>query len=298
MRIDLSFVIWTFLNMQGLEDEISGQENQNADLQSRDHLKGRTIMKFWLGPKGVYLVTGAKNAQSVLRNSGNLTSNELFFMALSQLDAVEKQDVGKFKADKSGRSHIPLNKVSPEGRIWEPNHRIFVDNLTTSQPVGVMTDKFLELFTETLSQFPRGQSKSLRLYTFLQKEMARCAITALSGEEILKQNPNFINAMWKFDFGVYPLAFGVPRFMYPKAYAARDAFNEMGQKFLQAAWGKFDWNGPEADADWEPIFGTRFHRTHSKFLKDRGFTLQSRSGMHIGTIWAYGYSHFRYTSCP
>ncbi len=50
-------------------------------------------MKFWLGPKGMYLVTGAKNAQSVLRNSGNLTSDELFFMALKQLDAVEPQDI-------------------------------------------------------------------------------------------------------------------------------------------------------------------------------------------------------------
>jgi hypothetical protein len=235
----------------------------------------------------MYLVTGAENAQSVLRNSGNLTSDELFFMALKQLDAVEPQDIEKFKADKSGRSHVPASKVGPEGRIWEPNHRIFIDNLTPPRSVGTISEKFIDLFSATLEKFPKGQSKTMRLYKFLQQEMGRCAIISLSGEEILRQNPAFIDAMWEFDAGVYPLAFGVPRLIYPKVYRARDAYNRMGQKFLTAAWEKFDWDGPDEDADWEPIFGTRFHRTHAKFLKDKGFSLQSRSGMHIGTIWAY-----------
>jgi hypothetical protein len=250
-----------------------------------DNLNGRTIMKFWLGPKGVYLVTGPKNVQSVLRNSGTLSSNELFYMAVEQLDAVEKKDVDKFRDDKSGRSHIPAGEVGPEGRIWEPNHQIFTE-LTQTRTVDLMTNKFCTLFSETIAKFPVGNSKSSRLYKYLQNEMARCAIVALSGEEILKQNPDFVEAMWNFDAGVFPLAFGVPRFIYPKAYVARDIFHEMGEKFLNAAWEKFDWDGPEAQTEWEPIFGTKFHRTHSRFLKERGFALRSRSGMHIGTIWA------------
>jgi hypothetical protein len=245
-------------------------------------------MKFWLGPKGVYLVTGAKNSQAVLKNSGSLSSDELIFMVLAQLDSADQKDIDQFRADKSGRSHIPLNPVGPGGRIWEQNHRIFTDNLMTAKSVKAMVDKFLELFTATLEeQFPVGQTKTLQLYSFLKQEMARCAIVSLSGEELLKQNPGFIDAMWEFDSYVYPILFGIPRFLYPKAYAAREAYHKMGEKFLAAAWKKFDWDGPDVDADWEPIFGTRFHRTHSKFLKDRGFALRTRSGMHIGTTWAY-----------
>jgi len=116
--------------------------------------------------------------------------------------------------------------------------------------------------------------------------VARCAIIALFGEEILKQSSKFVEAMWDFDAFVFPLAFGVPRFIYPKAYAARDAFHEMGETFLNAAWEKFDWNGLEAQTKWELIRGTRFYCTHSKFLKERRFVLRSRSGMHLGTIWA------------
>jgi hypothetical protein len=245
-------------------------------------------MKYWLGPKGVYLVTGAKNSQAVLRNSGNLSSDEFIFMVLPQLDGAVKEDVDQFRADKTGRSHIPLGPVGPGGRIWEQNHRIFTDNLTTAKSVGIMIDKFLELFTATLNErFPVGEGKPLQLYSFLKQEMARAAIVAISGEEILKENPGFIDAMWEFDSYVYPLVFGIPRLIYPKAYAARDRFHEMGEKFLTAAWRKFDWDGPDADADWEPTFGSRFHRTHSKFLKERGFALRSRSGMHIGTTWAH-----------
>lgn len=212
-------------------------------------------------------------------------------MAIEQLDAVEKKDVDKFRADKSGRSHVPAGDVGPEGRLWEPNHQI-LSQLTHTHLVDLMTDRFCELFSETIAKFPPGKSKSSRLYRYLQKEVARCAIIALSGEEILKQNPNFVEAMWDFDAFVFPLAFGVPRFIYPKAYAARDVFHEMGEKFLNAAWEKFDWNGPEAQTEWEPIFGTKFHRTHSKFLKERGFALRSRSGMHLGTIWAYVFPSF------
>ncbi|KAE9363129.1 cytochrome P450 [Stipitochalara longipes BDJ] len=254
---------------------------------ARKNIKGQGILKFWLGPKGVYLVTGAKNSQAVLRNSGNLSSDELIFMVLAQLDAADQKDIDQFRADKSGRSHIPQSPVGPGGRIWAQNHRIFTDNLSTTKSVGVMIDKFLKLFTATLEeQFPIGESKSLRLYSFLKQEMARCAIISMSGEEILKQNPGFIDAMWEFDTYVFPLVFGVPRLLYPKAYAARDLFHEMGEKFLTAAWEKFDWSSSDADADWEPIFGTRFHRTHSKFTKDRGFALRTRSGMHLGTVWA------------
>lgn len=260
-----------------------------ADFYFSDNLKGRNIMKFWLGPRGVYLITGSKNVQYVLRNSGELSSNELSMMAIKQLDSVLPQDINRFKADESGRSRIPSGEVGEEGRIWAPNHQIF-SALPTTAVVDLMTNKFIQLFSETIARYQK--SNSIRLYSFLRKELATCATIALSGEELLKQNPNFVETMWEFDSYAFPLVFGVPRFLYPKAYAARDAYHEMGDRFLNAAFEKFDWSGPEAETDWEPIFGTRFHRTHSKFLKDRGFALRSRSGMHLGSTWAY------VLSCP
>jgi len=119
--------------------------------------------------------------------------------------------------------------------------------------------------------------------------MARCAITSFYGSYILEQFPDLIDAMWKFDSNISALVFGVPRFLYSKPYAARDGFHEIGEKFLNTAWSKFDWNSRDMNADWEPIFGTRFSRMHSKFFKDKGFSMRSRSGLFLGSMWAYIY---------
>jgi hypothetical protein len=251
----------------------------------RTTLQDSPISKFKLGPKGVYIINGSKNVQAVLRNSGNLSSDELFFMAIQQLDAVTKDDVQKFKNDKSGRSHIAVGNVKEEDRLWAPNHRLFIDYLASPQAVQVMSKKFYEMFEGVIGKREKGQWEEVRLYKFLQTEMVECAITSLSGSEILKMNPGFIDAMWKFDAGVYPLALGIPKFLYKKAYVARDAFHEMGEKWMKYAWEKYDWSGP--DVDWDPIFGARFSRIHSKFLKDREFDMRSRVGMHLGSTWAY-----------
>ena len=210
-------------------------------------------------------------------------------MALQQLSGTTKEDVAKFKNDKSGTSRVPTINMPEAERIWAPFHRIFVDNMVNSKAVEVMTSKFIELFSETLSQQLRGKWQTIRVYQFLEQQMARCAIVSFYGSYILEQSPDLIDAMWKFDSHIYALLFGVPHFLYSKPYAARDGFHKIGEKFLNAAWSKFDWNSGDMNADWEPIFGTTFSRRHSKFFKDKGFSMQSRSGLFLGSMWAYIY---------
>jgi hypothetical protein len=244
-------------------------------------------MKFRLGPKPVYLVTGVKNVQAALRHSGSLSADELFFMALRKLDSVAESDINKFKADPTGRSAIP-SVPAPEGhdRIWHGSHKVFAEFLTRPESVGVISSKFVELFEGKIEQERSGAWKSVQFYNWLKTEMAECAIISLSGTQILDLNPEFINAMWDLDKCIFPLMMGAPRFLHSKPYRARDIYVEMGEKYLQSAYEKFDWNGPDVEKTWEPIFGSRFGREHSKFLSDRNFELRSRAGMHCGTVWA------------
>jgi hypothetical protein len=243
-------------------------------------------MKFRMGPKGVYLITRGKSIQSVLRHSGSLSSDEMVYMVLEHLNNMTKKDVAKFRDDKSGRSHVPSIDIPEDERIVGPNHRIFQDHLANTNAVVVMADKFNELFSETLSQQPRGKWQTIRVFQFLEHDMARCAIISLFGSQILEQQPELIDAMWKFDSYVYPIILGVPRFLYSKAYAARDAFHEIAEKHLNSAWSTFNWTSPDANADWEPTFGTRFVRTYAKFLRDKGFSMRSRRGTFAVTLWA------------
>lgn len=112
-----------------------------------------------------------------------------------------------------------------------------------------------------------------------------CAIISLAGTEILRLNPDFIDAMWKFDASVFALIYGAPRFLYPKGYAARGAFHDMGKKWPEHVCATYDWTNP--DVDWEEAFGTRFMRTFVKFLEEKDFNIRSRVGMSLGAIWAY-----------
>jgi hypothetical protein len=206
---------------------------------------------------------------------------------MKQLDSVSAKDMKKFEMDKSGRSHIPSVEIAEETRLWAPLHRLFLDYIANKTAVENMTSKFCELFSESLEKQPKGQWATVQLYTFLQAEIAESAITALAGREILKQNPGFVEALWNFDKNIFPMLLGVPRLIYGRAYAARDAFHEMGEKWLKSVWEKYDWNSP--NLDWEPLFGSRYVRVHSKFLRERDFDLRSQAGLLLGAIWAYVY---------
>lgn len=244
-------------------------------------------MQFRLGPKPVYLVTGVKNVQAALRHSGSLSADELFYMALRQLDSVAESDINKFKADRTGRSTVPAI-AAPEGhdRIWHENHKVFAEFLSRPDSVSVISTKFVQLFEGKIEQERRSTWKSVQFYDWMKTEMAECAIISLAGTQILDLNPEFINAMWELDKSIFPLIMGAPRFLYSKPYRARDRYRKMVEKHLQSAYKIFDWKGPNVETSWEPIFGSRFAREHSKFLSHRNFELRSRAGMLGATIWA------------
>ena len=46
-------------------------------------------------------------------------------------------------------------------------------------------------------------------------------------------------------------------------------------EYFQDATGSFDWDGPGAEADWEPMFGSRFYRESSKWLAQSDFSLRT-----------------------
>jgi len=104
---------------------------------------------------------------------------------------------------------------------------------------------------------------------------------------VFEINPNFIKVLWDFDEIILQLVWGLPQWMNPKAVKRREQFNLLGRKFLENAFNDFDWNGPDADADWEPIFGSRLSREHAKWAKESGISLRGRAGLYMFNIFAW-----------
>jgi hypothetical protein len=238
-----------------------------------------------MGPQRVYVVTGAKNAQAVVRGSGHLSSEDFILSTLSQLDGLTPEDYALFEKDKSGRAVISRDKTPEEDRLWHANHKIMVEHLSGTLPTTILMKKFCELFTKRIERKTRGEWETLQLWQFVRTELVEDAMIALAGPKLLELNPGLLDTMWEFDGMAYPLLFHVPKFLYRVAYETRDRFHEMGIKWLRHAFEHFKFDGD--DVDWEENFGMRFTRTHAKYLKDKGFHERSRSGMALGAIWAY-----------
>ena len=241
-------------------------------------------MKFWLGPKRVYIVTGAKNNQAVLRNSGTMKGEDLILMAMAGINGMPSKDLAVWRADKSGRGHVSLDATPEADRIWAASHRIFGTHMSSKAATASMVSKFCEELTPRLERRPVGEWETLQLYEFLKHDVVEASLVALAGPALLRLNPGFIDAMWDFDQHLFILVCGVPRLFYRKGHESRDRYHEMGEKWLNWAFENYNWNGP--DEDWDEVWGTRYARTYAKEMMDRGFGLRSRSGSSLSGIWA------------
>lgn len=249
-------------------------------------LGDREVLQFRLGSTKVYLVTGRKYVDKVLRIAEPLSSDNQTTTVLQRMASVTKSDINKFTSDTSGRGRVPLTAVPEEKRIWHAHHRLTMNHLSSPQAVQIMTQKFCELFSASISASnAKGEWETLQLYSFLKKHMASAAIASMAGTQFLEEHPDFINSFWKYDKGAFSLILGTPRFLSPSIHAAKDAFHEHG-KYFEKACASFDWNGSSADADWEPVFGSKFSRAQARFLEEWDFEPKSRAGMTVGALWA------------
>ncbi|KAF4890595.1 Cholesterol 7-alpha-monooxygenase [Colletotrichum fructicola] len=104
----------------------------------------------------------------------------------------------------------------------------------------------------------------------------------LAGRRLIDKYPEFVDAMWEYDKVAMKLMYGLPTWMNPGPRKAQKKALDMMETFLQDAWDTFDWDGMEAEADWEPTFGSRLQREHAKFWKDKKFSMRSRAAQHLG----------------
>ncbi|EXF77052.1 hypothetical protein CFIO01_01699 [Colletotrichum fioriniae PJ7] len=258
--------------------------------RATEALKKSSVVKFNLGADTVYLVAGSHNVQKLFRNSSNntLSSDKFIVMVNGRVQGMTDEDVAVMYNDRSGRLKTPAagTESMPENqRFWVGLHHVFNEHLFRAEATARLAESFITFFGEKLDQQPRDEWQTLQLFKYLKKDMAEAATISLAGRKLIEDHPEFVDIFWEFDTIAMQLMYGLPTWINPRPKQIQRKTLAMMSDFLTDAWAKFDWNGPDADADWEPIFGSRLQREHSKFWQQKGFSLQSRAGMYIGT-WA------------
>lgn len=203
---------------------------------------------------------------------------------------MPKHEIKMFANDKSGRQKVPVlgtEDIDPRRRYWYNHHQIYAEYLSSANYTGKIANKFFDFFSERLNEQSSSEWTTLRLFEFLKTDMVESAIKSLFGSRILELNPDLAQCYWQFDDVAGALIWGLPKFLTPRPWRIQERFHGMAHAQVEEAWEKFDWNGPDANSDWDPYWGSRFAREIAKWFKESGFSNRSASGHTTAALFGY-----------
>lgn len=227
------------------------------------------------------MVSGEKNIQAINRPSHSISPDVFFLEVMANVWGAKKDEVSKFEQDKSGRSKnpVPGHDVQPgQPRLWHGQHHVYSEYLQRTDHANALSNKYFQLFSERLTKQPLGEWREIRLSQFFESDMAEAALVALMGPRIVELNPGFWPAMWEFARLAPQLMWGLPRWVNPKPWKIREEFHAMCRRYVDAAEKEFDWDGPDADAEWEPHYGSRMARELIAWAK-KNLSKETTAGM-------------------
>jgi hypothetical protein len=246
-------------------------------------LSKSSIMGYQLAGKNAYLVTGAANIQSFFRTSPNIGFERFFLYALTNIMGAAPEDVTKFANDKTGRLGAPLpgSETTNQGqRYWASMHTIMHKYLSQKRYTDGLAAVYEQFFTAELdAHFLLGEPTEVGIWSMIKRSVVKAAMLSLQGKRIFEVEPNIVDAMWGYGDVVSSLLYGPPRWLFRKTYATADRFCGAVLRYYQDAHATFDWDGPDADADWEPIFGSRFNREFCRWMKESDFGPRTCGGL-------------------
>ncbi|OTA83400.1 hypothetical protein M434DRAFT_83944 [Hypoxylon sp. CO27-5] len=252
-------------------------------------LSRNDIIRFKLGLKDIYMITGAKNISKLFSPPHIMDPNMFHTLLMDKHWGMSKEEMKKFENDKTGRTKVPIpgTESTPESeRHWYNHHQIYAKYLSSAKYTEILADTFFRFFSERLNDgHPLQTWTSVKLYDFMKKAMAESAIKSMFGTVLLEVNPDLLECYWEFDEVAGVLVWGLPRFLIPRAYKIRERLHNMTKKQTALAYEKFNWDGPEAESDWDPYWGSRFAREIARWLREAGFSVRSASGHTMATLF-------------
>lgn len=244
----------------------------------QDALQGSGgLLRFYLGPKTVYLVAGPQGIRRMFgREMVHAVTNQeqMTRYALPTLYKMNRDEVKRWEDDNTGVSKAPIpgtESTPARQRLWYTYEHLYTEYLGRPQYTKPLVDAFIRNLGEALEHYPCGEWATVNVGEFCRRHVAAAAVGALFGPALMKLSPDFIDTFWNFDSQVFKLVLGLPRWMNATPFQSHDRYVAAIQKWLDAAEAGFDWESPEAAADWEPRFGARAPRELVKWMRQTGW---------------------------
>ncbi|KAK5661823.1 hypothetical protein OQA88_9925 [Cercophora sp. LCS_1] len=244
------------------------------------HMTPTNILTFRLGPVKVYCVQKPHNILPLLRVTNDFSSEGFMVMTFRGLWDLDPVDIAKFSADKSGRLKKPASPFSSSSsssttnskRYWYAERKLYEEFLSRGAVANTMTDKYADMFSQRLGEQPLHEWATVSLFKWVKKHMTDAAVVSLIGPRILQQTPDFSDLFWDFDSNLFYLIMGPPKWLNRHPWRVHKAFHDAVARYVETAWREFNWDGPDAESDWEPVFGARVARELQKWCREAGFS--------------------------
>ena len=200
------------------------------------------------------------------------------------------QPLSTYKADDSGHypERHPGSLVEPHNRIDFLTHESTVRFLSGPNLVR-MFERFSRNLTDRLATIDAiaDWEEIPDFLGFIQRELGTTVLEAITGPQLLVQNPTFVEDLFKYDSVVPILSKGIPRYMAKEAYKIRDKMLFMIKNWHAYARENFDERLVDADGDFDPFWGSEHIRYRQKvFSNVDGYDHDALASSDLGLIWA------------
>lgn len=233
-----------------------------------------TLLRFYLGPQTVYLVTGSQGIKNMFgRDMVHTVTNQkqMTQFALPTLYKMNKAEVQRWKDDKSGVAKIPIagtESTPTRQRLWFMYEHIYAEYLGEARYFKPVAERFDRNLNNALSSYSAKEWTAISVMDFCRSKVVETSVNSLFGPDLIRLTPDLVERFWEFDKNVFKLVMGLPRWLNAVPFQAHDRYVDAIKTWLDAASTGFDWDGPEAEADWEPRFGGRAPRELIKWMKE------------------------------
>ncbi|KAL2194105.1 cytochrome P450 [Corynascus similis CBS 632.67] len=247
-----------------------------------------------VGLDDLYYIPHGEAVQAMFKHSRDLSMKPIILLAMRDQLGMLPADVAVFERDGSGDSAKPLDgweHMDPARRVFYNQHRDLNAMLNGAALDGIMA-RFAVNYTTYLRATPlvggEGQwTKLPDLYAFLQDAMFHAACRSLLGEHLFELCPDLSRDFWEFDRHMLTYLRRTPRWMAPRAYAARDRVLASLRKWSEHARQTLPYDYPSLrEVEYEPVWGSRLMRARAEMFDSAGFSLDGSVRMDLGFVWA------------
>lgn len=259
------------------------------------YAQGQWPLRVGLLNDDIYLVQGSKNISSIFRNSGLIVTGAMA-VVLKHCFGMDQKAVDTYAYDTSGCKiqPIPGSKVPWSGRASYYTHKSLVEGLL-GDGIAPLAERIEALFFSALKDAVPISSEwtyEWDMTDFFEENLSSAILQALYGPLLIKQDPEFVRNLWKYDKGIMGLIRRLPSWMTPKMCRRRDELVNSIMRWHQQAIELSECDsrpnhGHQRDG-FDPYWGTAMMRERYKaLLAVDGQDPKSVASTDLAFIWAY-----------